>query len=247
MERYALVGTGSRAGMFVNAITQTFADHATLVGLCDLSQVRMDWHNQQLKTRGHAELPTYTAANFDQMIADTKPDVVIVTTVDTTHHSYIIRAMELGCDVISEKPMTTDEVKAHAIFDAIKQTGKSLRVTFNYRYAPAYTQVREVIMAGIIGRPLSVNFMWVLDTSHGADYFRRWHREKHNSGGLLVHKATHHFDLVNWWLASYPQEVFAMGDLLFYGEDNAAARGQTYSYPRYTDEPDAQNDPFALF
>ncbi|MEM6428953.1 MAG: Gfo/Idh/MocA family oxidoreductase [Deinococcota bacterium] len=247
MKRYAVVGTGSRAGMFVNAITQTFAEHASLVGLCDLSQVRMDWYNQQLGAHGHPELPTYPATNFDQMISDTKPDVVIVTTVDATHHSYIIRAMELGCDVISEKPMTTDEVKARAIFDAIKQTGQSLRVTFNYRYAPAYTQVREVITTGTIGRPLSVNFMWVLDTSHGADYFRRWHREKHNSGGLLVHKATHHFDLVNWWLASYPKEVFAMGDLLFYGKDNAAARGKTYPYTRYTGKADAQNDPFALF
>ena len=46
----------------------------------------------------------------------------------------------------------------------------------------------------------SVHFEWVLDTVHGADYFRRWHRDKANSGGLLVHKATHHFDLVNWWL-----------------------------------------------
>ena len=52
-------------------------------------------------------------------------------------------------------------------------------------------------MDGLVGRPLLVDFSWVLDTSHGADYFRRWHREKQNSGGLLVHKSTHHFDLVN--------------------------------------------------
>jgi len=80
-----------------------------------------------------------------------------------------------------------------------------------------------------------------------ADYFRRWHREKHNSGGLLVHKATHHFDLVNWWIGSYPQEVFALGELKFYGKANAAARGEHYPYDRYTGEPAAKDDPFALF
>jgi predicted dehydrogenase len=242
-KRYAIVGTGSRAGMFVNAITNTYKDTAELVGLCDLSQVRMDWYNKQFDDA----LPTYHADDFDKMIADTKPDTVIVTTIDAWHHKYIVRAMELGCDAISEKPMTTDIDKLKAIYDTIENTGKSLRVTFNYRYAPAYTQYRKIIMDGTIGRPLSVDFSWVLDTSHGADYFRRWHREKHNSGGLLVHKATHHFDLVNWWIDSYPEQVFAMGDLMFYGKDNAEARGESYDYERYTGEDAAKDDPFALF
>ncbi len=246
MKRYAIVGTGSRAGMFVNAITNTFASYAQLVAFCDLSQTRMNWYKAQLEQEGKKSVPTFLASDFDRMIAETKPDTVIVTTMDAAHHEYIIGAMELGCDVICEKPMTIDEVKAKAIFDAIKRTGKNLRVTFNYRYAPAYTKVREVIMQGLIGRPLSVNFMWLLDTSHGADYFRRWHREKQNSSGLFVHKATHHFDLINWWVASYPKEVFAMGDLLFYGKENAEARGETYSYTRYTGQKDAMSDPFAL-
>jgi predicted dehydrogenase len=248
MKRYALVGTGSRAGMFVDALTTTYRDVAELVGFCDLSFTRMNWYNNKLRAeQGLAHRPTYHADQFDQMIAETNPDVVIVTTVDATHHLYITRAMELGCDVITEKPMTTDEKKTCQIFDAIERTGRSLRVTFNYRYAPAYTKVREVIMSGEIGRPLSVDFSWLLDTQHGADYFRRWHREKHNSGGLMVHKATHHFDLVNWWINSYPQEVFAMGNLAFYGEANATERGENYSYSRYTGFEEAKDDPFALF
>jgi predicted dehydrogenase len=246
MKRYALIGTGSRAGMFVNAITTTFSEYATLVAFCDLSQTRMNWYNQQLEGQEKKSAPTFRASDFEPMIEESKPDTVIVTTMDAAHHQYIIRAMELGCDVICEKPMTIDEVKAKAIFDAIKRTGKNLRITFNYRYAPAYTKVREIIMNGLIGKPLSVNFMWLLDTSHGADYFRRWHREKQNSGGLFVHKATHHFDLVNWWVASYPKEVFAMGDLMFYGKKNAEERGEHYSYTRYTGETAAANDPFAL-
>jgi predicted dehydrogenase len=233
--------------MYIEAITQTFDAFAELVAFCDTSQTRMDWHNAQLQSEGFPARPTYLASDFDQMIADTHPDIVIVCSIDATHHHYIIRAMELGCDVITEKPMTTRVEYLHAIVDTIHQTGRSLRVTFNYRYAPAYTQLREVVIQGIIGRPLSVDFSWLLDTSHGADYFRRWHRQKENSGGLLVHKATHHFDLVNWWIDSYPAQVFALGDLLFYGQDNATARGEAYAYQRYTGEIDAKDDPFALF
>jgi predicted dehydrogenase len=246
-KRYALVGTGSRAGMFINAITTTYNDVAELVALCDLSTKRMQWYNWHLETTvGLSPRPTYLPDQFETMIRETRPDIVIVTTMDATHHIYITRAMELGCDVISEKPMTTDLPKMKAIYEAIKRTGRSLRVTFNYRYAPAYTRLRELIMQGIVGRPLAVDFSWMLDTSHGADYFRRWHREKQNSGGLLVHKATHHFDLVNWWIDSYPQSVLAMGDLLFYGKKNAEARGEHYTYERYTGVPEAAEDPFAL-
>jgi predicted dehydrogenase len=247
-KRFAVVGTGGRAGMFIQAITDTYRDWCELTALCDLSQTRMDWHNQQIQTQAGVEpVPTYQADQFEAMITDTHPDTVIVATIDATHHLYINRAMELGCDVITEKPMTTDAEKARSIFNAIERTGKELRVTFNYRYAPAFTKLRELLMQGVVGRPLSVDFSWLLDTYHGADYFRRWHREKQNSGGLLVHKATHHFDLVNWWIDSYPDQVFAFGDLLFYGRQNAAARGETYPYTRYTGVPEAREDPFALF
>jgi predicted dehydrogenase len=246
--KYAVVGTGSRAGMFIRALATTYRESCALVGLCDLNQTRMDWYNRRLVEEfNHAPCPTYRADQFDRMITETQPDTVIVTTIDATHHLYINRAMELGCDAITEKPMTIDAEKARSIFDTIQRTGQSLRVSFNYRYAPAYTRLREIVMQGVVGRPLSVDFSWLLDTRHGADYFRRWHREKQNSGGLLVHKATHHFDLVNWWIDSYPAEVFALGDLMFYGRANAESRGESYPYTRYTGEPAAQADPFALF
>ena len=241
-KRYAIVGTGSRAGMFISAIVSQFPEHAQLVALCDLSHTRMNWYQAQLPTA----VPAYHADDFARMLAETQPDTVIVSTIDAWHHHYIIAALEAGCDVICEKPLTTSLERLQAIFAAVQRTGKSLRVTFNYRYAPAYARFYELLRAGVVGRPLLVDFSWLLDTSHGADYFRRWHRQKAHSGGLLVHKATHHFDLVNWWIDARPQQVFALGDLLFYGADNAAARGESYDYARYTGEPAASDDPFAL-
>jgi predicted dehydrogenase len=233
--------------MYIDGIIGSFPEHAQLVGICDISQIRMDWHNQRMQRLNSVPpVPTFLAAQFDEMIRQTKPNTVIVTSVDNTHHQYIIRAMELGCDVICEKPLTVDKRKASAIVRAVQRTGRSLRVTFNYRYVPYATKVRELMMQQVIGRPLSIDFSWLLDTHHGADYFRRWHRDKANSGGLLVHKASHHFDLVNWWLDAVPQTVFAMGGLKFYGQKNAHARGESYLYNRYTGCPEARDDPFAL-
>ncbi|KAH8682276.1 NAD-binding Rossmann fold oxidoreductase family protein [Xylariales sp. PMI_506] len=245
-KKYALVGTGGRAQFFYNAIAQDFSSTSVIVALVDTNQTRMNYANSQLEAVGHAKVPTYLAADFDKMIEETKPDEVIVTTIDRTHNIYIVRALELGCNVITEKPMTIDAPRCVSIFDAVERTGKNVRVTFNYRYAPHNTKVFELLKSGAIGKVTSVHFEWMLNTNHGADYFRRWHRDKRNSGGLLVHKSTHHFDLVNFWLQTRPATVYAQGDLKFYGRENAESRGVQEFYTRAHGSNVAKKDPFAL-
>ena len=214
-KRYCQVGLGGRSGMYTEGIWKDYAAVAELVGLCDTNQARMDLANSK-RPAGLPAIPTFLAGGFERMIAQCKPDVVIVTSMDVTHSDYIIRAMELGCDVVTEKPMTTDETRCRAILDAIERTGRKIQVTFNYRYSPPRSQLKQLLMEGVIGDVLSVDFTWLLNTHHGADYFRRWHRNRRNSGSLLVHKATHHFDLVNWWLGAWPEEVSAFGSLRYY-------------------------------
>jgi predicted dehydrogenase len=240
-KRYAIVGTGSRSQMFRDALLRDYATSAELVALCDINPLRVAaWQ----RDAGLA-LPSYSPADFEKMIREHRVDKVIVTSIDRTHHEYICRAMEAGCDAITEKPMTVDAEKCRCILDTQRRTGRRLAVTFNYRYSPRNAKVKELIRSGLLGEITSVHFEWVLDTRHGADYFRRWHRDKRNGGGLLVHKSTHHFDLVNWWLDSRPDTVMAMGGLRFYGRENAEARGEPRSYPRGT-HASAAGDPFAL-
>lgn len=246
-KKYALVGTGGRAEFFYGAITRDFRDTCELVAFCDVNQTRMNYANRLLEEKyDHPKITTYLYTDFEKMIAAEKPDTVVVTSIDRTHHTYIIKALELGCDVVTEKPMTVDAEKCQAIIDTINETGREVRVAFNYRYAPHNTKIRELIRDGAIGDVYSVNFEWALDTQHGADYFRRWHRDKRNSGGLLVHKSTHHFDLVNFWLDTTPDTVYASGGLRFYGKENAEARGETNFYQRAYGNESAKEDPFAI-
>ena len=244
--RYAQVGVGSRARFFYEAVATSYSETSEIVAFCDVNQTRMNYANSILESAGANRVPTFKQYEFDKMIYETHPDCVIVTSVDRTHDYYINRAMELGCNVITEKPMTIDEKRAKAIIETQKRTGKEVRVSFNYRYAPHNTKVRELLMDGVIGDVFSVHFEWFLNTSHGADYYRRWHRNKENSGGLLVHKATHHFDLVNFWLDTQPETVFAMGGLNFYGRNNAEKRGTKEFYYRCYGSDVAKNDPFYL-
>jgi len=221
---YVQVGLGSRAEMYWEALADKYRDSATLVGICDTNPGRLEHVRAELARRD-LTVPAYAAADFDRMLAERKPDVVIVTSKDSTHDYYICKALEAGVDVLTEKPLTIDEAKLQRILDTIARTGKKVRVTFNYRYSPVRMQVKELLMSGIIGDIFSVTFQWNLNTDHGADYYRRWHRNKENSGGLMVHKATHHFDLVNWWLSSVPVTVAAIGGRQFYTERMAREYG----------------------
>jgi predicted dehydrogenase len=193
-----------------------------------------------------ASVPAYGAEDFTEMLRRERVDLVVVCTVDRTHDHYIVEALEAGCDVVTEKPMTTDADRARRILAAQRRTGRQVRVAFNYRYNPVHAAVRETLAAGEIGEVGSVHFEWLLDLRHGADYFRRWHREKAHSGGLMVHKATHHFDLVNWWLGTEPETVYAHGGLFFYGVEAGTRRGLARDYARAHGSPAAADDPFAV-
>lgn len=244
-QRFALVGAGARAEMFVRALVLDHPNTAELVAFADVNQARMNAHNDWLAELGFDPVSTYPAADFGEMLAKERVDVVLVTSVDRTHDEYIVAALRADCDVITEKPMTIDAPRCERILRAVAETGRKVSVAFNYRYNPLHEKVREVLAEGAVGEIGSVHFEWLLDVRHGADYFRRWHRDKANSGGLMVHKASHHFDLVNWWLDATPVEVYAAGRLFFYGE-TGRRHGYARDYDRAHNAPDAADDPFAL-
>lgn len=225
MAKYAIVGTGGRHQMYRRAVTETHRQGNELVALCDSNEKRLALSVSEAPPQPGNGIATYQAAEFDRMIAEQQPDKVIVTVPDYLHHEYIVRAMRAGCDVMTEKPMTIDLGKLKQVLDAQRETGRKLAVTFNYRYTPARTQLKDILMSGTIGEIQAVDFRWYLDRVHGADYFRRWHRYKDRSGGLLVHKATHHFDLMNWWVDSTPVTVAANGKRVFYTPETAVRLG----------------------
>jgi predicted dehydrogenase len=211
--RYAIIGTGVRGiGMWGRPVAQQYADVAEFVGLCDINPLRVEVAKKQMGVA----CPTFT--DFDRMMDTAKPDLLMITTVDGYHSHYIVKALERGIDVMTEKPMVTDEMQCQAVLDAEKKSGRNVVVTFNYRYAPKHQTIKELLMSGAIGKVTSVDFSWYLDTTHGADYFRRWHRLRSKSGSLWVHKASHHFDLINWWLDADPVTVSAFGGLQNYGK-----------------------------
>jgi predicted dehydrogenase len=217
--RIAIVGTGHRGtGTWAQDVPAECGEHVELVGLSDVNSERM---------RAAAGLiggAPALSTDLDAMLDAAKPHTLVVCTRDDTHADIIVHALERGLDVVTEKPMATTAEACRRIIEAEKRTGQHVDVAFNYRFAPTSRKVRELLASGRIGALTSCDFHWYLDTSHGADYFRRWHAFRRHSGSLFVHKATHHFDLLNWWIDADPVRIFAQGSLRKYGS-NGPFRG----------------------
>ncbi|KAJ7647138.1 NAD(P)-binding protein [Roridomyces roridus] len=242
--RVAIVGTGHRAEMFVRGILAR--PSSSLVAICEPNSIRAAFYNQLLIDLGAQPVPVYQPVDFKDMLQKEKVETLVVCCVDALHDLYIVPALEAGVNVLTEKPMTTDVDKCRRILETVQRTGLHVTVTFNYRYNPVHELVKRTIAEGKIGKVLSVHFEWLLDTVHGADYFRRWHRQKTHSGGLMVHKAGHHFDLVNWWIDAEPETVAAFGKLAFYGDKAGKEHGWAREYERARGSEAAKNDPFAI-
>ena len=221
MKRCVVVGTGQRGvNSYIKPIvTGHVSDVCEIVGIFDAIPER-----SRVCSEDYGGLKIYY--DFDEMLRDAKPDYVIVTTLDATHHEYIIKALEAGFDVVSEKPMTTSRKSALEIMKAEKKSGKKVRVTFNMRYMKPFIDFKREIMSGAIGEIKHADFTWLLDRKHGADYFRRWHRYIKNTNSLLIHKSTHHFDVISWIMGNKePKSVFSRCYLDFYGK-NGEYRGE---------------------
>ena len=110
--RYAIVGTGSRARMYVGALTDTHADVGELVALCDPNPARMDYYRDELGLGRRADLRARGPG--PAVRRDPTRTALIVTSPDATHDIYICAALERGLDVVTEKPMTIDDGSAAA-------------------------------------------------------------------------------------------------------------------------------------
>ncbi|WP_053219945.1 Gfo/Idh/MocA family protein [Virgibacillus senegalensis] len=218
MKKFAVCGVSKRAmSMFIKPMLESFAANSKLTALLDMDSKRFAVCKAEFPAIEN--VPEYRETEFDKMVDETKPDVIIVASRDDTHVEYILKALERDIDVITEKPMTTTAADSKRVMDAEAKSKGKVTVTFNYRYSPYHMRIKELILAGKVGRVTSVDLNWYIDTYHGSSYFQRWNRKREFSGGLSIHKSSHHFDLVNWWLDQKPVEAFAFGALNYYGPE----------------------------
>lgn len=212
MKKYVIVGTGNRAlEMFIRPIVNVFSDEANIIAIFDINIKRAEYISKLIPY----DVKVYD--NLDKMLDETDADICIVATTDFYHETVISKALSKNMHVISEKPIVINNIQCNKLLRLSNEMKEKVIVTLNSRYMPVNKKIKDIIKQNDIGEILHINYNWYLDSMHGAEYFRRWHRYKNMSGSLMVHKSVHHFDLVNWWLNDIPSEVMAKSDLMNYG------------------------------
>lgn len=151
-----------------------------------------------------------------RFLCDTRPDLVVVATPDHAHTQPAAQALAAGCPVLVEKPLATTTADAFALVRAAEASSAPLLVGHNLRFTNVHRHVQRLLADGRIGDVVGADFHYTLNPSHARSYFTRWHRTRAASGGLEVTKASHHLDLLSWWLRSRPTAVTAMLDRCHY-------------------------------
>ena len=221
MKKIAFVGASMRIRAFARALKENYAQNHQLCAVMDIDDGKMRGFNDSIGV----DLPRFI--DFDQMCEEVKPDLLLISTVDCSHRDYIVKSLNRKIAFICEKPLCVNIEQCRDIITAQQRNPEvSAATSHNARYHVAARTVKKLLEEGAIGRVNSVSYAEMLDMEHGASYFRRWNRKKELSGGLQIHKSSHHFDKLNWWLNSRVENIVASGSLRNYGAAASPFRGE---------------------
>lgn len=203
----AMHGCGGMSGGHARTI-DTFED-AEIVACCDVSQEILDGYIERNLPDLEPRPKTYTC--LDTMLAEAKPDAVVIGTPHTLHFEEGMKCLEAGCHVLIEKPMVTSADHAYALAEKVKETGKVLTIGYNTPCSPEFHYLRENIRKGTFGKlELVIGYLsqnWLKMTKGS------WRQEPELSGGGQAYDSgAHLLNSLCWSVESNVAEVFAFVD-----------------------------------
>jgi len=203
--RYGIVGTGNQGTYYAVAIDSGKVPNAVLTAVCDSNPVKTD----AVLKKVNAKVAVYR--DIDQMIADKVCDAIIVATPHYIHPEMVIKCLENGVHVISDKPagVYTKQVKEMNV--VAKKHNALFGMMFNQRANCLYRKMREIIAEGGIGTLQRVNWI-ITDWFRTQNYYDSgsWRATwKGEGGGVLINQCPHQIDLVSWVVGEMPSSVNA--------------------------------------
>ncbi len=206
--KIGVIGVGMRSMFLMNEILKR--DELEVVAVSDVSQHSLD----QICSRYDKNWDKYL--DYKDLLVREDIEGVIIVSPDYAHEEQAIAAFEAGKHVFLEKPIAVTLEGGNRVLEARDKSGKTLLIGFVLRYNKAYKKMKELISSGVIGE---VKTGWVLHSvGAGSDwYFHDWHGTMANTGGLLLQKGSHDFDIINWVVDSKIKRIAAFGSQDFFG------------------------------
>ncbi|RWU10789.1 Gfo/Idh/MocA family protein [Pedobacter chitinilyticus] len=151
-------------------------------------------------------------------------DAIIISTPDNMHYAPCMKALELGYDILLEKPIAPTEKECRDILALAKKKNRIVAVCHVLRYAPYFVKMRELIAKGAIGEVVSIQHFEPIEHIHMSHSYVRgnWHNSKETTPIILA-KSCHDLDIIKWVINKPSKKIVAMGDLKWFRKENAPA------------------------
>ena len=213
--RIGIVGTGQRVCHHGGCLFGDMAEDSggeypmKIAALCDHRPERLAEAKGVYEAHFGCQVATYE--DYTEMFAKAGLDGVYIASPNDLHRDMTVAALESGIRVLCEKPMEVSLAKCDEMIAAVKRTGGILGFAMQMRYRRRYHKVREFIEQGMIGEPAMV---WCTEYRETFAAMKDWVWEKRRSGGAIVEKNCHHYDILNLWVQSSPTTVYATGNIM---------------------------------
>lgn len=186
MKKVALIGIGGMGFVHYNAYKKI--EGATVIAVAD---PRVDMAKEKI---GEDDVKVY--ASIQELFANEKPDMVDVCTPSYMHADLSIYAMEQGCDVLCEKPMSVSEEDTARIIEAQERTGKTFMVAHVVRFMAPYVYLKSVIDSGELGKPVHIQMKRISTVPRWS--WEDWMRKPEKSGGAPIDLSIHDIDFAQY-------------------------------------------------
>jgi predicted dehydrogenase len=211
------LGAGSRGNTYGNYGVQ-FPKELNIVGVAEPIPIRneryAEKHNIQAKNRFTTWEHVFERPKF--------ADAVIISTPDNLHYEPCMKALEMGYDILLEKPIAPSEKECREILKLAKKTGRIVAVCHVLRYAPYFIKLKEMIDSGAIGQLISIQHMEPIEHIHMSHSYVRgnWHNSKKTTPIILA-KSCHDLDILRWMIGKPCKSISAFGSLKWFKASNA--------------------------
>lgn len=212
-------GAGNRGNVYGN-FALSYPDQLDIVGVAEPIAIRNERY-----TKKHAIKEENRFVTWEDVFKKPKfADAVIISTPDNLHYGPCMKALEMGYDVLLEKPISPSEKECRDILTLAKKTGRIVAVCHVLRYAPYFVKLRELMQSGAIGEVVSMQHMEPIEHIHMSHSYVRgnWHNSKQTTPIILA-KSCHDLDIMRWMIGKPCKRISAFGDLKWFTKKNAPA------------------------
>ena len=212
----SILGCGSRGHYTYGKAMINMPDKFKIVSVCDIDQAKIDL---AIKDFGIAEENCFLDA--DEFLKEKRSDALVIATQDRDHVKMCVRALELGYDILLEKPISPVESELYELLEANEKYQRKVIVCHVLRYAPAFLKIKELLDSGDIGKVVCIDWIEQVTYWHQAHSFVRgnW-RNSTETSPMIMQKCCHDLDLLQYYANSKCKTVYSVGDLSFFRREN---------------------------